>query len=212
MEFDAVSRYLKEPSMLPRFRGLILGAGVIAGLAAVATPALAGPSWISIELPANPHDASSRGAYLLIHAYHHGDNISMLPTGTAEGLVDGERRSVRLDIRRTSRPGVFAVRYEPATSGTWMLVLHAGEDGNMASAIVPVSASGSVAGVNVPSRQDGRWTVPVPVTQGQVDALLARQAAMVGENGADDALFAGLGLLALVPAGLLIRRRLTLQA
>jgi len=60
--------------MLSRIRSLGLAALVSA---LVATPALAGPPWISIELPANPYDQATRGAFLLVHAFHHGTPIGV---------------------------------------------------------------------------------------------------------------------------------------
>src|SRR4051812_48780748 len=69
--------------------------------------AAAGPAWISIETPVNPYDASTRGAYLVVHAYHHGDPSSNPVSGTAEGLVNGERRSVALEFTPTSRPSAY---------------------------------------------------------------------------------------------------------
>ena len=37
------------------------------------TPAFAGPPWISIEIPANPYNSTTRGAFCLVRVYHHGD-------------------------------------------------------------------------------------------------------------------------------------------
>src|SRR2546426_1315168 len=55
-----------------------------------ATPGLAkGPPWISIELPVNPYDQSMRGAFLLVHAFHHQTPMGFIVTGTAEGIVNG---------------------------------------------------------------------------------------------------------------------------
>ena len=51
------------------FRKLSLTALLVAGLPAAA---VAGPPWVSIELPANPWDETTRGAFLLVHAFHHG--------------------------------------------------------------------------------------------------------------------------------------------
>ncbi|HUF31409.1 MAG TPA: hypothetical protein VMM77_12225, partial [Gemmatimonadaceae bacterium] len=50
-------------------------------LAAVAAVVLAvgawmapssGPPWISVEYPPSPYDQTTRGAFLLVHAFHHG--------------------------------------------------------------------------------------------------------------------------------------------
>jgi hypothetical protein len=37
-----------------------------------ATPAFAGPPWISLETPANPCNETT-GAFALVRVYHHGD-------------------------------------------------------------------------------------------------------------------------------------------
>ncbi len=202
--------------MFTRLRTFITTAGVFTALVAVAPRAWAGPSWISVELPANPYIDGSRGAYLLVHLYHHGTAVGLMPTGSAEGLVDGKRRSIPLEITRTGQAGVFAVRFTPEARGTWLLVMHGGEHGNQASAVVSLRTDGTVSGVEVPTRQDGRWTIPVPVTDQDVNAMLARQAAL-GGNGAratpgsaghGGTISAGLAVLALLPLGVQVRRRL----
>lgn len=150
---------------------LLVGAGV----------AVAGPPWISIEYPANPHDPISRGAFLTVRTYHHGDLVGYELTGTAEGLVNGRRQSARLDIRRMSQPGTYAVRWQKPAEGTWALVISSARDGaHAATAVVSVDNAGRVASVNVPSRttEDGRWRVPRAITAGEVNALL-RQGASV---------------------------------
>ncbi len=75
----------------------------------LATPVNAGPPWISVEYPANPFDRATEGALAIVHTYHHGDAISFPVHGTAEGLVHGKRQTIPLDLRGTSRDGVYAV-------------------------------------------------------------------------------------------------------
>src|SRR2546423_15489359 len=69
-----------------------------------------GPPWISIELPVNPYDQSHRGAFLLVHSFHHGTAMGYIVTGTAEGIGKGERRSVNLEFAPTGREGAYALR------------------------------------------------------------------------------------------------------
>ena len=145
--------------------------------AAFAAPALAGPPWISIELPANPYDAASRGAFLLVHAFHHGTAITGIVSGTAEGIVNGERRTIKLDFTATSRAGVRALRKMWPDEGVWTLVitvLQGPNDG--ATALVEIGADGEVASVKVPTTQNGRWTVPAAVSMGDVVAGLRARA------------------------------------
>ena len=95
-----------------------------AGLAAaliltLATTALAGPPWLSIELPANPYDELTRGAIALVRTYHHGVPMQIQARGMAEGLVDGERVSLPVDLVATSATGVYALRGEIPETGSF---------------------------------------------------------------------------------------------
>ena len=86
---------------------------------AASTAALAGPPWISIEYPANPFDATSRGAFLTVRTYHHRDFQATTVTGNAEGVVDGKRQSMPLDIRPGSQTGMYVVRWQRPAAGRW---------------------------------------------------------------------------------------------
>ncbi len=135
----------------------------------------AGPPWIAIEYPANPFDAGTRGAFLTVRTYHHGDLMAFDISGTAEGLVNGKRESVRLDIRRLPQAGMYAVRWQKPAQGTWALLITTTQNGaHMASALVSIDGAGSVAGVSVPSNpiEGGRWVVPRKIASSEVDALL----------------------------------------
>src|SRR5919108_4975966 len=60
--------------------------------------ALAGPPWIAIEFPANPFDPASRDAFLTVRTYHHGQIMAKTVTGTAEGVGDGKRQKIELEL------------------------------------------------------------------------------------------------------------------
>lgn len=157
---------------------------VLTALFTVAAPLFAGPPWISIEYPVNPYDATTRNAFLLVHAFHHGTPIGLPVTGVAEGLVRGERKSVPLTVDRTSRTGVYAVRNQWGAEGEWTLVLTVaqGRD-DVAQALVQVSGA-RVAAVEVPTREgrDGaeRLTLPRKVTQAEIEASLRSRVAAGG--------------------------------
>ncbi|HEY5022931.1 MAG TPA: hypothetical protein VII30_10655, partial [Gemmatimonadaceae bacterium] len=140
--------------------------------------ALAGPPWIAIEYPANPFDATSRGAFLTVRTYHHGQFQSKTVTGTAEGVVDGKRESMALDIRPGSQPGMYVVRWQRPAAGRWVLVINSGSAGvTEATAVVEIGPNGSVAGVTVPTRSIGNgWISPRAVAISEIDALLQGRA------------------------------------
>jgi len=142
----------------------------------VVPPLLAGPAWIAIEFPANPYEPGSRDAFLMVHAFHHRAPAGLSVTGTAEGLVNGARRSVPLTLHATSRTGVFALTNQWGEAGVWSLVLTVTEaKENQAQALVKVS-DGKVVGVEVATRQgrDGArpMTFPRLFTQSEIEASL----------------------------------------
>src|SRR2546429_9349417 len=141
------------------------------GRATVATPALAGPQWISIELPANPYDQATRGAFLLVHAFHHGTPIGYLVTGTAEGIVGGERRSIKLEFSETSRDGVYALKRMWPSDGVWTLVIKANQwPDDAATAVIELGPQGEGASGPVPPMPPGGWTGPAAVSAAGIGA------------------------------------------
>lgn len=163
-------------------------------LGVFASPALAGPPWISVEYPANPHHPSTRGATFLIRAYHHEISLNVPMSAIAEGLVKGERLSIPLEVARTGTPGLYAVRAKLPADGAWVVAvtLTEGEHAT-ATALVSLDASGRVLTASVPSSttRDG-WVVPRAVTPADIDAEL-RVAARLARAGMPAEHRAGLG-------------------
>lgn len=142
---------------------------------AVSAVALSGPPWIAVEYPVNPHDPNTRGAFMTVRTYHHGDLTGYEIAGTAEGLLNGKRQSARLDIRRLPQAGTYAVRWQKPANGSWAIVISTTRDGNhMASVLVDIDSRGRVASVAVPSNsiENGRWQVPRRVSSAELDAAL----------------------------------------
>ncbi len=157
----------------------------VVALLATAAFARFGPPWISIEYPANPYDGASRGAFLLVHAFHHGQNVAFPVSGTAEGLVNGARKTVNLEFRATSRPGVYALHKQWDSTGVWTLVLAVRQgdgESNTAQAAVELAANGQVAQVTVPTRRQGQWLVPTGVAMRDVEAGLRTRAAQLASR------------------------------
>lgn len=139
-----------------------------------ARPLLAGPPWISIEMPGSPYDRTTRGSFLLVHAFHHGTPVNFPVTGTAEGIVNGERRTVKLAFTTTGREGVYALAKQWPPEGTWTLVITVSQgpdDG--ASAIVDLAAGGAVTSIRVPTYKRGEMDLPRKVSMAEVDSSLA---------------------------------------
>jgi len=142
----------------------------------VSSAALSGPPWIAVEYPVNPHDPNTRGAFMTVRTYHHGDLMAYEISGTAEGLVNGRRQSAKLDPRRPPHAVTYVVRWQKPASGSWALVISTTRDGtHMASVLVDVDSRGRVASVSVPSNpiEGGRWQVPRRVSVSELNAALA---------------------------------------
>jgi hypothetical protein len=182
---------------------LALTAGALVG---TATPAHAGPPWISIELPANPMDATTRGAYLLVHTFHHQQMMESPLVGRAEGMVNGRRQTITLSFTETSRSTVRALRKNWPDGGTWVLVISTGDHGD-ATALVGIGADGTVRSIEVPTQTQDNRTGPRKVTQADVDAMLTRLAAAGTDRPRPHGLALALGGLLILPAGLALFRR-----
>jgi hypothetical protein len=113
-----------------------------------------GGPWISIETPVNPYDASMRGALFVVHTFHHAVPTNMQLVGKAEGLVDGNRRTIPLTLSAGAQTGAYGVRNEWGTKGTWSVLLTATQPEPQASiqAVVELGADGTVARVTLPQR------------------------------------------------------------
>jgi hypothetical protein len=192
------------------------GAGLAAAILLGATTAFAGPPWLSIELPANPYDRLTRGAIALVRTYHHGVPMQIQVRGTAEGLIDGERVSLPLELVATQATGLYALRGKLPDDGTWVLVVRGGDPDYPVTAIVDIAPDGTVRAVDVPLRGNDP-PVPREVTGPEIDARLRSLASAGGPevvfakagHGPGPWPIVGLVALGLVGAGLwgVVRKR-----
>jgi hypothetical protein len=65
---------------------------------------------------------SADGQSLVVRTYRCGTPASLTLRGTAEGLVNGERRTLVLEAKPGSEPGVFSVARQWPAEGRWALV------------------------------------------------------------------------------------------
>jgi hypothetical protein len=175
-----MSHQPEEVAMQTRIRSLALAA-LATALVAAPAPALAGPPWISIELPADPYDAATRGAFLVVRAFHCATPANQRVTGTAEGIVNGERQTIALEFSETGREGVYALKRTWPERGTWTLVLQAHQGPTRAAtAVLELGPDGAVTSIRVPTMDQGGWTVPAAVAMSEIEAgLRSRAAALV---------------------------------
>ncbi|MGH7445754.1 MAG: hypothetical protein ACREKM_12790 [Longimicrobiales bacterium] len=178
----------------------------IACIVMFASTATAGPPWISVEYPANPHDTSTRGALFLVHTFHHGTSVEGPLSASFEGLVDGERRTIAAEVGRTHRTGVFAVRGKLPVDGSWVAVVRMRDGEGAAAALVTLDARGAVLAIDVPAdRNREGWYIPRAVEEQDVARALrtaARVASVSSVSAADARSDTGLRLAGVL--GLLV--------
>lgn len=158
-------------------RALVPFVGIAAlSLAAAAPPAsrvIKWPPWLSIESPVNPWDPASRGVAFYVHGMLREGLPSLADvSGTAEGLVKGERRSVPLEVTTTTRPGVFAVRRAWPAEGTWMVRVSL----LTTTALITLDRDGKVGSVTIPTVATPGGVVPRAIAQREVDSTLTELA------------------------------------
>ena len=146
-----------------------LAAAFLAVTAAAAPARAKWPPWLSIESPVNPFDRSLDGSVLLVHAATH-DGVPNLSdvSGSAEGIVNGARRSVALHFDAIARPGVFALRKQWPAEGTWLLRISLAST----TALVSLAGAGRVAGVNIPATFAEGRPIPRAVVARDIDSTL----------------------------------------
>jgi hypothetical protein len=162
-----------------------------------AAPASAKPPWVSIELPANPMNRSMRDAFLLVHSYHVGQVAPIALSGTATGMVDGQRLVLTLQFTETDVTGVSALRRSWPADGRWVLAINAGGEAGP-TALVSI-VNGVVRNVEVPTVTEDGFTSGRKVTQADVDRAL--RALAVNEAPSSRRQGEALALL-LVPVGI----------
>ena len=145
--------------------GVYLMAAVVT--LALASAAFAGGFRINIEAPVSS-DAELSGAALLIRTDGCHQPWDAEVSATAEGVVNGKRQSIKLELTRTSR-GVYAIKKQWASKGVWVVAVTGRYNGITSSALVEMLKR------NVRITRDNRVaarTVQRTLTAQDIDAAL----------------------------------------
>src|SRR5439155_14076645 len=99
-------------------------------LALAAVVVMAGAQWLfaggfflTIGNPVAANAPQAKGAVLVVRPDGCHEPAKARITGTAEGMVNGSRRSVPLRLVTLPTPGVYAVNREWPTEGVWVVNL-----------------------------------------------------------------------------------------
>src|SRR5262249_1487311 len=102
----------------------------------------AGGFQLSVQTP-SANDNETRDAVLLVRTYGCMRPEDADLKGTAEGLVNGERKTIPLTLKKTSK-GVVAVTKQWGSEGTWVLTFSGQLEGMTCSVLVELGSHGDV--------------------------------------------------------------------
>lgn len=128
---------------------------------------LAGGFYIQLGNPAENTEAKSKNAVLVaqLTGCHEAEKGSM--EASAEGIVNGKRRSIPLEVSTLSTPGMFAIQQSWPNEGTWVVKMLAKHPAfpNGTSAIVRVNGAQF-------ERTKTKWVMRA-ATEAEVEQVLA---------------------------------------
>ena len=112
-------------------------------LLTIASPALAGGFQLSVETPAGSADPQLKDVVLIARTYGCHQPADAKVSATAEGFVSGNRRSLPLELRSIGS-GVYAIKQQWPSEGTWVLALTGAYNGMTSSVLVELGPNGRV--------------------------------------------------------------------
>jgi hypothetical protein len=112
-------------------------------LLTIASPALAGGFQLSVETPAGSADPQLKEVVLIARTYGCHQPADAKLSATAEGFVSGNRKSLPLEMRSIGS-GVYAIKQQWPSEGTWVLALTGAYNGMTSSVLVELGPNGKV--------------------------------------------------------------------
>lgn len=117
-----------------------LGSALLLG---ISSPAVAGGFQLSVEAPGASADSQLKDVVLIARTYGCHQPADARLSAAAEGLVNGARKSVPLELRSIGS-GVYAIKQQWPSEGTWVLALTGAYNGMTSSVLVELGANGNV--------------------------------------------------------------------
>jgi hypothetical protein len=118
----------------------------------------------SVGSPVASQDYVAKGAAFVFRTQGCAEPAKPQISGTAEGLVKGERRSVALKVVAMTKPGVYAVYQSWPVEGEWVVNLKGTCAEASAGAIVPIGPKGFI-------RESSKF-FPRPATKAEIETSL----------------------------------------
>jgi hypothetical protein len=112
-------------------------------LLAISSPAFAGGFQLSVETSGSSSDPQMKDVVLVARTYGCHQPADAKLSATAEGLVNGARKSVALELRSIGS-GVYAIKQQWPSEGTWVIALTGAYNGMTSSLLVELGPNGKV--------------------------------------------------------------------
>jgi hypothetical protein len=122
---------------------MVLASLSCAILLAMASPALAGGFQISVETPAGSKDAQMKDVVLIARTFGCHQPADAKLSATAEGFLNGNRRSLPLELRSIGS-GVYAIKKQWPSEGRWVLAITGAYNTMISSVLVELDSTGNV--------------------------------------------------------------------
>lgn len=90
-----------------------------------AIPALGGGFYLNVDAASKSTDVKAKGAFLLARLSGCHEAEKGVLTASAEGVVDGKRRTISLKVVKLDAAGTFAIARQWPEDGIWVVVLTA---------------------------------------------------------------------------------------
>jgi len=156
-------------------KSLSLLSGASAALA-LAAPLLAGGFWLQLGNPEASAEARSLKAVLTVRAVGCHEPEKATVSGTAVGIVKGQRRSMPLQLKALSEPGMFALTRQWPAEGRWVIQLVGENEGAVTSALVSAGPGGvDRKGAKFANRRPSAEEVEAVLHAGSAPAAVAQK-------------------------------------
>jgi hypothetical protein len=116
------------------------------GIAVFAVTAFAHPAGFTFAIgnPVASQDFRFKTAAFALRTEGCADPSKAQISATAEGMVNGERRSIVLKVMQASKPGVYALEQQWPAEGQWVVTLRGTCGSESAGAIIPFGPKGFI--------------------------------------------------------------------
>lgn len=134
------------------------------------TNALAGGFQLEVQAPPES-DPELKNASMVVRTYgcHQPSDANVV--ATAEGLVAGQRQSVKLDLVATSK-GVYAINKQWPSEGYWVVTITGSYYGHTSSALVRIGPDGKIQAASAGKKDKPVQIVARKLSAEEIDAAL----------------------------------------